>query len=359
MGTAELRSIKRVFSSGILSEGRACAQLESQFARYIGCRYAVAASSCTSALHLALIGMSIGPGDKVIVPDFTFPATANAVLMTGARPVLVDIDLSSYSIDPSKIPEAISRESRAIMAVHLFGLSADMAPIRTLAKKHGLRVIEDAACAIGTTYRGRKVGCFGDVACFSFHPRKIMTTAEGGMVTTDDNNIADLVARVKNHGAITEQGRSRFVSVGYNYRLSDVHAAIGLVQLKKINQLIRSRIRIARLYTRLLESIEGIVTPFSRADDVHTYQSYVIRITDDFGPCRDDIIKRLRQKGVETQIGTYALHMQPAFTEFSRDREYPNSALAYESTLSLPIASKMTTSQVNRVVKLLRHLKAK
>jgi dTDP-4-amino-4,6-dideoxygalactose transaminase len=357
VGTAELESIKRVLDSGILTEGRVCAELERRFARYIGCHYAVAASSCTSALHLALIGIGIGAGDEVIVPDFTFPATANAVLMTGARPVLVDIDLDSYNIDSSRIREVITDKTRAIIAVHLFGLSADMLPIRAIAKEKELRIVEDAACAIGATYRGAKVGTLGDVACFSFHPRKIMTTAEGGMITTDDRAIAELVARLKNHGAIREHGRSKFVLMGYNYRLSDVHAAIGLVQLKKIKRLIASRARIARLYTRLLESIRGIVTP-SRTEDVHTYQSYVIRITDDFGPCRDDMIKRLRRRGVETQIGTYALHLQPAFKEFARD-ECSSSALAYESTLSLPIASKMTASQVKRVVNLLRQLKAK
>lgn len=357
MGTAELESIKRVFDSGILTEGRVCAELERQFAKYVGCRYAVATSSCTSALHLALIALGVGRGDEVIVPDFTFPATANAVRMTGASPVLVDIDLRSYNIDPAQISAVISSRTRAIMLAHLFGLSADMAPILRVARRHGIKVIEDAACAVGTTYSGHKAGTLGDVACFSFHPRKVITTGEGGMITTNNKRIAELTARVKNHGALRVDGRLRFLSMGYNYRLSDVHAAIGLVQLKKVDRLIRSRIRIAKLYTDLLGSVEGIVTPYSRNGDVHTYQSYVVRLTEGFGRKRDNMIRALRGKGIQTQIGTYALHMQQTFRDLAIRRRYPNSRVAYDTSLSLPISSIMKRSQVERVVGSIRQLK--
>jgi dTDP-4-amino-4,6-dideoxygalactose transaminase len=357
VGAAELLSIRKVFDTGILSEGRTCAELERNFARYIGSRYAVATSSCTSALQLGLIGLGIGPGDEVIVPDFTFPASANAVRSVGGTPVLADIDSSTFNLDPSKVEAKISPKTRAIMPVHLFGLATDMDPITAIAKSRGLKVIEDAACAVGTTYKGRMAGQLGDVACFSFHPRKIMTTGEGGMITTNDEKIANLVKRIKNHGAVKTNGRAKFLSTGYNYRLSDVNAAIGLTQLKRVHRLIRSRLAIARLYTRLLRSVSGIVPPQHRERDVHTFQSYVVSVRRDYGRDRDNLLEELKRRGIETQVGTYALHKQPAFEDLATDEDCPNSAMAYATSLSLPISSVMRPSDAERVVKSLRDLK--
>ena len=357
MGRAELLSIRKVFGTGILTEGKACAELERNFAQYIGSRYAVATSSCTSALQLGLIGLGVAPGDEVIVPDFTFPASANAVRSVGGRPILADIDSSTFNLDPSKLERKISPKTRAIMAVHLFGLAADMDPINAIARNHGLKVIEDAACAVGTTYNSRMAGQLGDVACFSFHPRKVITTGEGGMITTNDEEIAGLVKRIKNHGAVKTDGRSKFLSAGYNYRLSDVNAAIGLTQLKKVHRLIKSRIAIARLYNRLLRSVSGIVPPQYRERDVHTFQSYVVTVRRDYGRDRDNLLEELKRRGIETQVGTYALHKQPAFEGFATEEDCPNSAAAYATSLSLPISSVMRSSDAEYVVQSLRDLK--
>lgn len=358
LGSAELDSIRKVLNSGILTEGSACSRFEQQFARYVGCKYSIATSSCTSALHLVLLSAGIGQGDEVIVPDFTFPATANVVKLVGATPVLVDIDPSSFNIDPQIIPRAITEKTKAIIAVHLFGLAADMNPILESAEKHDLYVFEDAACGVGTTYNGTRVGKFGDAACFSFHPRKILTTGEGGMVTTDNHEIEASISLLKNHGEINANGRVSFTVPGYNYRLSDVLAAIGVVQLKRVSRLIKSRVRIARTYDELLSKVDGI-TPPSRGKDLHTYQSYVVRVEDEFGLSRDRVLSGLRQLGIEAQIGTYALHLEPAFEDSPRVDNLRNSKDAFEKSLSLPISSIMKTAQAENVVKAIRSIQSK
>jgi len=355
-GAEELRSMKRVLESGILTEGGACRKFEREFARYIGCRHAMATSSGTAALHLVLLALGIGKGDEVIVPDFTFPATANVVSLTGASPVLVDIEPRTYNIEPRRVEEAYSEKTRAIIVVHLFGQSAEITPIVEASKRWGISVVEDAACAVGTTHQGRKVGRLGDVACFSFHPRKVMTTGEGGMVTTNNEQLSESIAQLKNHGAVKVNGKMRFIFPGYNYRLSDVLAAIGIVQLGKINRLIRSRIAIANLYHDRLASVQGIVPPYARKGDTHTYQSYVTMVTPGFGRTRDEVIQEMRKNEIETQIGTYALHTQPAFRDLSLGKEYVNSRNAYEHSLSLPISSRMKHSEVECVVKCMKQL---
>jgi perosamine synthetase len=357
VGDSELEAVKRVLDSGILTEGEACATLEREFARYVRSKHAVATSSCTSALHLTLIAAGIGPEDEVVVPDFTFPATANVVRLVGATPVLVDIEPHSYNIDPKMVRQAITPKTRAIIVVHLFGLSADIDPILELARERSITVIEDAACAIGTTYKGTRVGTLGKATCFSFHPRKIVTTGEGGIVTTDSQEIADRVSRLKNHGELKADGHTRFVVPGYNCRLSDLLAAIGVVQLKRIAYLIKSRVRISTIYNELLSDIDGITCPWSRENDVHTYQSYVVKIEDTFGISRDETMSRLRRLGIETQIGTYALHLEPSFCDYYEPNSCPCSEDAAVRTLSLPISSIMTPAQAEYVANSLRKVR--
>jgi len=308
----EIGEIRKVLESGIVAEGPTTREFEKRFANHVGMKHAVAVTSCTTALHLALVAQGIGPGHEVIAPAFTFPASTNAIVQSGAKPVLVDVDPRTYNIDPSKIEEKISGSTKAIMPVHLFGQSADMDQITKIASAHGLKVVEDAACGIEARYRGRMVGTIGDVGCYSFHPRKILTTGEGGMLVTNDDETANMALSLKNHGhALNDDSFQYF---GYNYRLSDILAAIGLVQLKRAAKLVSERKRIAKRYTKtLLADFKGLVSPPAVAPDVfHTYQAYVTYVEDQSPRNRDEINALMRKAGIETQRGTRAVHLEPA-----------------------------------------------
>src|SRR5262249_25152874 len=230
----EISEIRGVLDSGYLTQGPKVAEFERLVAGSVGTRYAFATTSATTALHLSLVALDVGPGDEVLVPDFTFPATANVAIQQGARPVLVDIDLETFTIDVNDLAEKITPRSRAIIPVHTFGLSADMGPILELADVHGLAVVEDAACAIGATYYGKPVGGLAETGCFSFHPRKVITTGEGGMITTGDDLLAEKIQLLRNHGGVRREGRFTFEASGYNYRMSDILAAVGVAQMRKL-----------------------------------------------------------------------------------------------------------------------------
>ena len=348
-GDDELAEIRSVLESGQLSQGPKVAEFEAMVAAVTGSRYAFAASSCTTAMHLALVALGIGAGDEVLVPDFTFPATANVVVQQGAVPVLVDVQPGTYNVEPVDLKRHLTTRTRAIMPVHLFGLSADVDPCLAFAREHGLAVLEDAACALGATYYGRPCGSMGDAGCFSFHPRKVITTGEGGMVVTDDDALAERLQLFRSHGGVRAGGRFTFEEAGFNYRLSDVHAAMGVAQMRRLPEIVARRRALAAALTERLAVVAGITPPAEPEWGGHIYQAYVAVLDD--GVDRDAVITGLRQRGVETTIGTYALHTQPFFrrTYGYRTGDLQASAGVARQSLALPLYPAMTETEVDRV----------
>jgi perosamine synthetase len=342
---AEVREVAEVLASGFLTQGPKVAELERHIADLVGAEHAVATTSATTALHLILAGLGIGPGDDVLVADFTFPATANVVVQQGARPILVDIDLNTYSMDPIDLENRITPASRAVIPVHPFGVAAEMGPIMKIADERGLIVIEDAACALGATYNGRWVGALAGAGCFSFHPRKSITTGEGGMVVTNDGRLAERMRLLRSHGGLRIAGRFTFDLAGYNYRLSDILAAVGIAQVRKLDQFLERRRQLAERYRQLLAGLQGIRLPDDPPWGRHVFQSFVVLLPE--GTDRDRIIRDLAEDGIESTIGTYALHSQPFFMRsygYAPD-DLPNSEIAFKRTLSLPLFPSMTDAE--------------
>jgi len=354
VGKEELEAVKRVFDSGFLAQGPTTKKFEQEFAKYIQAKHASATTSCTTALQLAVASLGISKGDEVIVPSFTFPASANAVAREGAKPVFADVSLDTFNADPVSIEEKITDHTKAIMPIHLFGQAADMDAVNAIAKKHGLKVIEDAACAAGTRFKGKHVGTLGDFGCFSFHPRKILTTGEGGMITTNQDDLAEVAESLKDHGKAVEGEKIVFKRPGFNFRLSDILSAIGIEQLKKLDATIKRRQELAKKYSELLEDTEGIWTPKTTSYSNHTFQSYVLLL--DKKGARDKIIKALAEKGIQSQIGTYAVHLQPAYSSQGwKSGDCPNSETAFADTLTLPLYTQMTNEEQDKVVKELKN----
>ena len=348
-GDDELDEVAGVLKSGHLTQGPKVAEFEAMVAEATGRRHAVAASSCTTAMHLALVALGIGPGDEVLVPDFTFPATANVVVQQGAVPVLVDVEPDTYNMDPLDLARRITARTRAVMPVHLFGLSADLDPCLELAREHGLAVIEDAACALGATYKARACGTLGDVGCFSFHPRKVITTGEGGMVVTDDPALAERLRLFLSHGGVRAGGRFTFEEAGFNYRLSDVHAALGVAQMRRLREILARRRSLAARMTGLLAEVPGVNPPVEPPWAGHAFQAYVATL--DEGIDRDGVVAALRAEGIESTIGTYALSAQPFFARaygYAEGR-LPCSAATARQSLALPLFPQMSEAQVDRV----------
>ncbi len=346
----ELAEIATVLESGYLTQGPKVVELERGIAELVGAKHAFATTSATTALHLALAALDIRAGDEVLVPDFTFPATANVVVQLGATPVLVDVDPRTFAIDVEDAEGRITPRTRAVMPVHPFGLSADMNHVMDLAERHGIAVVEDAACALATTYHGRPVGAIGKAGCFSFHPRKSITTGEGGMIVTNDDVLADRIAVLRNHGGRRVEGRYRFEDAGFNYRLSDILAAVGVAQLRKLSSILERRRAIAAGYTAALRDLGGVSPPYEPEWGGHVFQSYVTTV--DEGIDRDALIRFMAGRGIETTLGTYALHAEPYFarTLSHAPGDLPNSWDSYRRSLTLPLYPQMSESTQSRVV---------
>ena len=346
IGDEEIAAVAKVLRSGYLVQGQHVAEFERSVAEYVGVRHAVAVSSGTAALHLALAALEIGPGDEVIVPDFTFPATANVVALLGATPVLVDVDPTTFNVRTDHLAAAITPRTRALLPVHLFGQPADMQPILDLAAAHDLPVIEDAACALGATYHGRACGSLGRLACFSFHPRKAITTGEGGMIVTDDDALAERLRLLRNHGMAPAAHGMSFSLPGYNYRLTEMQGALGAVQMTRLESIIAQRTRLAELYQAALAAEPRILRPVVIPDVRHIWQSYVVLL--DAGVDRAAVMARLRADGIESTIGTYAVSTQPAYA--AQGAVCPGAVEAYRRGLCLPLHSRMDAADVELVV---------
>jgi perosamine synthetase len=368
-GEEEWLATRECFESGWLTQGPKVAEFEREFALRHGVEAALAVTSCTTGLHLALAAIGIGPGDEVLVPAFTWVATANVVLYCGATPVFVDVDPVTYNMDPKKISSKVTDRTKAVIPVHLFGRCADMDAIRS-ALPAGVAIIEDAACAAGASYKGKPAGSLGDVGVFSFHPRKSITTGEGGMVTTNDVVLAETLLQLRSHGAsISEEQRHNgphpyllpaFDKLGFNYRMTDLQGAVGLVQLSKLDTFISERAHWADFYTKALSDIEWLTTPVEPVGrGAHAWQAYVCRVDPTKTPdSRNVLMDRLHLKGVSTRPGTHAVpylgYYQKTF-EISPE-DYPVAYALEKETLAIPLHNRMSEEDYHYVVEELHAL---
>jgi perosamine synthetase len=335
VGAEELDEVAGVLASGQLTMGPKVGELEAELERACEVEHAVAVSSGTAALHLALVALGIGPGDEVVVPAYTFPATANVVALVGARPVLVDVDPDTMNLDPERIE--VTPRTRAILAVHLFGRPA------RLEELPDVTVIEDAAGALGARHAGRACGGLGALGCLSFHPRKIVTTGEGGAVTTNDAELADSVRSLRHHGWHSDD----MPAPGFNYRLSDILCAVGIPQVRRLAELHAARASLATAYEDRLRDLQ-LLLPRADDGDVHGWQAYVVQVDG-----RDDVLRDLRAQGIEAQIGTYAVHRLGAYREQGR---FPGADRAFERALALPFHSRLTDDDLDEVAAALTNL---
>jgi dTDP-4-amino-4,6-dideoxygalactose transaminase len=364
IGAEEEQAVVDVLRSGWVTQGPRVAEFEEKFSEYIGCDYSVAVSSCTTALHLALFASGIGPGDEVICPSLSFIATANSIAYTGATPIFSDIDLATYNLDPTRLEEAISPRTKALLIVHQIGLPAGMNELLAVAAKHGLTVIEDAACAIGSKYGGKLIGKpLGTMACFSFHPRKILTTGEGGMITTSDAKLAERLRRLRQHAmSLSDVVRHNakqissetYGEVGFNFRMTDMQAAIGITQLRRLGDFLKRRRYLAARYTRALQNLPWLQTPVVPLNCRHNYQSYMVRLVGQFAAKRDAIMQELLQKNISTRRAIMAIHRELPYRSERWDHSLPQTNLATDTGLILPLFHQMTESDQDYIIEALQ-----
>jgi perosamine synthetase len=337
LGAEELAAVAEVLESGQLTMGPKVEEFEAELAHACGVEHAVVVSSGTAALHLSVLALGIGPGDEVIVPAYTFPATANVVALAGARPVLVDVDPETMNVTADSVAEALTDRTRAVLVVHLFGRPA---PWEELAEAvpDGVALLEDAAGALGARRQGRACGGLGRLGCLSFHPRKIVTTGEGGAVTTNDSEIADAIRRFRHHG-IEPRGDFEIRAAGLNYRLPDILCALGTTQMRRLDQLLDERERLAAAYAARLDG--GVGLPSADEGDRPGWQAYIVRLDR-----RDQALEALGEAGIQGQIGTYALHRLAAYAD---QGPFAGADAAFERALALPFHSRLADSDLDRV----------
>ena len=366
-GEEEWQALKEPITTGWLTSGPKVRAFEEAFAARHTVKHAIAVTSATTALHLALIALDIKEGDEVIVPAFTWVSTANVVLYQGAKVVFVDIDPTTFNIDPEQLKDKITSKTKAIMVVHLFGLCAPMDEIKSIAGD--IPLIEDGACAAGSAYKGVPAGGLGLMGCFSFHPRKSITTGEGGMITTNDDALAEKLQILRNHGAsISEEQRHHgaqpyilpdFNLLGYNYRMTDLQGALGCVQLKKLDSFIDERSKWASYYEQQLSSIEWIKTPSFTSDFKHGWQSYVLLIDEEKSPItRNQIMEKLQELGISTRPGTHAVHMLGFYANRYKmlPSDFPGAQIANDKSISIPLHNRMVKEDYQYIVNAIKSI---
>jgi perosamine synthetase len=358
LGEQELRAVEEVFRSGwVAGNGPTGTRFGDEFARVAGRTHALPVSNCTAALHLAFSALGVGPGDEVVVADYTFPATGHAVVYAGGRPVFADVRPDTGTVDPAAVEAAITDRTVGVVAVDVFGQCADYTELQTITDAHGLWLVEDAACSSGATYKGSPAGSFGDAACFSFHGRKGITAGEGGALTTDRDDIAAKARKTHAFGiesALTRADRTdlpipEFDEIGFNYKLSDIAAAIMLVQLERLPELLKARQTVAEAYGELLADLDLVTLPVTAADRTHSWQGYVLTL--DPSVDRGAVARNLRGNGVQSNFGTYASHLQPVY---GATESCPISADLFRRQLAVPMHANLTEDDVERVASTLR-----
>ncbi|MBN2454683.1 DegT/DnrJ/EryC1/StrS family aminotransferase [Candidatus Woesearchaeota archaeon] len=342
-------AIKEIIESGRLIEGKNIEEFENGLAKVAGSKYCCAASSGTSALHLMFSAAGIGKGDEVLIPDYTFFSPANMVEACGAKPVMADIKLETLNLNPEDFEKRITEKTKAVLAIHQFGNPAEMGEIKKIAGEKGISVFEDAACALGAKCGGKSCGSIGKAGIFSFHPRKIISTGEGGAVVTNDKEFAEKAAKLRNHGIEKKDGAKLMTELGFNYRMNEIAAAMGNAQLKKLDEIIGRRKEIASIYKEKLASFALLPNR-----EGHIYQSYVIIA----GKDRDKIVKKLGKEGIEAGKGAETIHMQPYYRKKYglKESEFPKSNEAYRKAITLPIHTGMSDEEAAFVAEKAREL---
>lgn len=355
----EKKAVLNVLESPYLSLGPRLPEFEEKMSSYIGTKHAIAVNSGTSALHLIVRALGITAGDEVITTPFSFVSSSNCILFENAKPVFADIDRLTLNIDPDLIEERITKKTKAILAVDVFGHPAEWDKLERIAEKYGLKLIEDSCEAIGAEYKGRKAGSFGSAGTFAFYPNKQITTGEGGMIVTDDGNIAEFCESSRNQGRSMGSAWLSHERLGFNYRLSDINCALGTCQLERINEILGKRDRVAEVYGNLLKNVEEIELPYARKDVKMSWFVYVVKLKKEFTQTqRDDIIKRLKQAGIGCSNYFSPIHLQPFYKkEFGYKKgDYPVTESVSERTIALPFYSNLKDEDIKHVVCTLREI---
>lgn len=359
---AEVDAAAEAIRSGWVAQGPRVARFEEEFSNANGARAAVAVTSCTTGLHLVMHALGFGPGDEIVVPSLSFIATANAVRYVGAIPVFADVDVATQNLTTESIAEVTTDRTRAVLVVHQIGMPADLDPIRELCAERRIVVVEDAACAVGSTYKGAPIGADPSVAVFSFHPRKLLTTGEGGMITTGDEQLAGRLRRLREHGtnvdafarhSTDEVVIEQYLETGFNFRMTDVQAAIGLVQLGKLGEMVDRRRALATEYTEALTGIPGLILPSDPPYGTTNYQSFSVILTDEFPTERNDLMAELQAEGISSRRGVMAAHREPAYAD-QPSPPLPNTEYVTDRSIILPLFHQMTSGDVDRVASVLR-----
>lgn len=370
LNETDIRCVIDVLQSGWIVQGKKVKEFEDRWSGFTKAKYSIAISNCSTAINLSLAALNVGFGDEVIVPSFTWIATANSVETLGAKPVFCDIDLKSFNIDVSKIERKINSKTKAIIPVHLFGLSADMDAIINIAKKYNLYIIEDAACGFGAKYNNKHVGNFGDTGCFSFHPRKAITTGEGGIITTNNEKLAEKLRSMRDHGAERSDMQRHFGNkpyllpdfpyAGFNYRMTDIQASLACSQMKRAEEILIKRKEIAGKYNKFIDNIEYLSKPLVEKKYIHSYQSFVCLFNpekinldnlDNINKKRNNFMEYLQKNGISTRPGTHAVHLLKYYSEkYNLNKEdFINSYIADRCSITFPLYPTMTDEEFNYI----------